>query len=51
MHMGVQGTALAPEPGRTPSASPARARMPGSRDEAKMQRGVSMKISAARIQL
>ena len=42
---------IAPEPGRTPSASPAPARMPGSRLETNMQRGVSMKISAALIQL
>jgi len=42
---------IAPEPGRTPSGSPAWARMSGSRVEAKMQWGVSMKISAALIQL
>lgn len=42
---------IAPEPGRTPSANPAWARMPGSRVEANMQWGVSMKISAALIQL
>jgi len=42
---------IAPEPGKTPSRSPARARMSGSRVEANMQWGVSMKISAALIQL
>jgi hypothetical protein len=42
---------IAPEPGRMPSASPAWARMSGSRVEANMQWGVSMKISAALIQL
>ena len=38
---------IAPEPGRTPSGSPAWARMSGSRVEANIQWGVSMKISAA----
>lgn len=42
---------IAPEPGRTPSASPAWALMSGSLVEANMQWGVSMKISAALIQL
>jgi hypothetical protein len=42
---------IAPEPGKTPSAGPARARMSGSRVETNMQCEVSMKISAALIQL
>jgi hypothetical protein len=46
----VIGT-IAPEPGSTPSASPAWARMPGSLVETNMQCGVSIKISAALIQL